>query len=58
MKTVNLKTDNNQGVGVDQSKFKIETAERKDIKELFDDFDGEYVPIAVDWGQPSGKEVW
>lgn len=32
--------------------------ERKNIKELFADFDGEYQPTVIDWGKPVGKEIW
>lgn len=40
-------------------KIIIEKAEpRKNIKELFADFDGEYVPQEIDWGEPTGEEIW
>lgn len=31
---------------------------RKNIKELFADFDEQYTPIEIDWGKPVGKEIW
>lgn len=31
---------------------------RKTIKELFADYDGEYTPQEVDWGEQAGKEIW
>jgi len=31
---------------------------RKSIQELFVDFEGEYIPIKVDWGTPVGDEIW
>lgn len=31
---------------------------RKNIKELFADFYGEYAPIEVDWGSFVGEEIW
>lgn len=34
------------------------TKHRKNIKELFADFDGEYEPIKVDWGDAVGDEIW
>lgn len=34
------------------------TAARKTIKELFENFDGEYNPQEVDWGEQTGIEVW
>lgn len=33
-------------------------AQRKNIMELFADFDGEYSPVEVDWGEPVGEEIW
>ncbi len=30
----------------------------KTIKELFADYDGEYIPQEIDWGEQTGKEVW
>ena len=40
-------------------KIIIEKAEsRKNIKELFADYHGEYTPIEIDWGEPVGEEVW
>ncbi len=37
---------------------KVVHKERKNIKELFANFDGEYTPQNVDWGEPVGDEVW
>lgn len=31
---------------------------RKTIKELFEEFDGEYKEKEIDWGKPVGNEVW
>lgn len=46
-------------LSVDKGRIIIEKAEpRKNITELFADFDGEYVPIEVDWGEPAGEEIW
>ena len=33
-------------------------AKRKNIKELFADFDGTYSPVESDWGDPVGDELW
>ena len=30
---------------------------RKTIKELFNGFHGNYIPIEIDWGNPVGKEI-
>lgn len=31
---------------------------RKSIVELFDEYDGEYKPEEIDWGETKGKEIW
>ena len=33
-------------------------AAHKTIKELFADYNGEYDPQEIDWGEQAGKEVW
>ncbi len=44
---------------VDNGKLVIEKANnRKNIKELFEDFEGKYEPIEMDWGKPVGEEIW
>lgn len=46
-------------VKTEQDKLIIEKVEkRKNIMELFADFDGEYVPVEMNWGDPVGEEVW
>ena len=32
--------------------------ERKNIKELFENYKEEYEPIEIDWGEPEGEEIW
>ena len=34
------------------------TKKRKNIKELFKDYNEEYEPIEIDWGEPVGEEIW
>ena len=31
---------------------------RKTIEELFEGYEGDYVPTEIDWGEPVGNEVW
>lgn len=31
---------------------------RKNIIELFENYDGDYKPSEIDWGEPVGNEVW
>lgn len=46
-------------LSADKDRIIIEKAEpKKNIMELFADFDGEYVPVELDWGEPVGAEVW
>ena len=37
---------------------KAKDKKRKNIKELFADYKGEYEPEKIDWGEPEGKEIW
>ena len=32
--------------------------EGKNIKELFENYNEEYEPINIDWGEPKGEEIW
>lgn len=48
-------------IEVKNDKIVIEKAKenkRKNIKELFADFDGEYEKMEIDWGKPEGEEIW
>lgn len=37
---------------------KAEDKKRKNIKELFEDYDEEFEPENIDWGKPQGEEIW
>ncbi len=45
---------------VDNEKIIMEKAKkkRKNIKELFVDYKGEYEPIEIEWGEAKGEEIW
>ena len=45
---------------VDNEKIIMEKAKktRKNIKELFADYYGEYEPIEKEWGDVKGEEIW
>ena len=45
---------------VDNEKIIMEKAKkkRKNIKELFADYEGEYEPIEIEWGEAKGEEIW
>ena len=59
--TVNWKENEEIVILVEDDKIIIEKAEnakRKNIKELFEGFEGKYEPIEMDWGSPKGEEIW
>ena len=40
-------------------KIIIEKANRrKNIQELFNEYNEEYTPVNIDWGEPEGEEIW
>ena len=54
-------SDNEQiMIVVDDGKLIIEKAKnkRKNIKELFANYEGDYKPTKIDWGEPEGEEIW
>ena len=58
--TVKWKENEQIVIVVDNDKLIIEKAKnkRKNIKELFADYKGEYEPTEIDWGNPEGKKIW
>ncbi len=58
--TVNWAEDEQIIIIVDNGKLIIEKAKskRKNIKELFADYQENYVPAEIDWGNPEGEEIW
>lgn len=53
--------DETVDISIEDGKIIIERfcrTERKNIKELFEGFKGKYEPSEIDWGEPSGREVW
>lgn len=41
-----------------ENKGNIVEGKRKNIKELFKDYKGEYKKLEINWGKPEGKEIW
>lgn len=39
-------------------KSKKELRQYQSIQELFAEYNGEYQPIKMNWGEPQGEEVW
>ena len=37
---------------------KAKEHKRKNIKELFKDYKGDYETTEIDWGEPKGEEIW
>ncbi|MDE7122418.1 MAG: AbrB/MazE/SpoVT family DNA-binding domain-containing protein [Oscillospiraceae bacterium] len=33
-------------------------AKRRSIQELFANYQGDYQPSEIDWGEPEGNEIW
>ena len=61
LETVNWNEDEKIVILVEDNKLIIEKAKdkrRKNIKELFENYEGEYEPIEIDWGTPEGEEIW
>ena len=59
LETVKWADDEQIMIVVDNDKLIIEKAKnkRKNIKELFADYKGDYEPIDIDWGNPEGDEI-
>ena len=48
-------------ISIENGKIIIERtlpSRKKNIKELFEGFNGKYESAELDWGEPSGREVW
>lgn len=53
--------DETVDISVEGGKIVIERialSQKKNIKELFEGFEGKYEPSEFDWGETSGREVW
>jgi len=56
---IHWKENESLEIRTESDKIIIErTTRRKNIKELFADYHGEYTPVKIDWGNPRGKEIW
>ncbi len=58
-----LKWHNNEAITIKAENEKIiieklKQDKRKNINELFADFDGQYTATEIDWGKAVGKEIW
>ncbi len=47
-------------IDVDNDKLIIKKAKskRKNIKELFENYNEKYEPVDINWGKPVGEEIW
>ena len=45
-------------IAVDNGKLIMEKAKRKNIKELFENYNEDYKSTEIDWGEPKGEEIW
>ena len=61
LETVKWKEDECVEIFIENNKIVIEKLEdknRKNIKQLFENYKGEYEPIDIDWGKTEGNEIW
>lgn len=59
--SINWSENEEVSINIEEDKLVIENAKtqnRKNIKELFKDYKGEYKPEEIDWGEPEGEEIW
>lgn len=59
--SVNWSENEQITIKVDNGKLIIEKTKdrkRKNIKELFKNYKGNYEPEKIDWGEPKGEEIW
>ena len=59
--TINWSENEKIVILVQDDKLIIEKAadkKQKNIKELFENYEGEYEPIKMDWGDPEAEVIW
>lgn len=59
--SVNWSENEQITIKVDNGKLIIEKTKdrkRKNIKDLFKNYKGNYEPEKIDWGEPKGEEIW
>lgn len=57
----NLNWKENEPLSIDIKDGKLiieKKTERKNIKDLFKDFKDVYEPENIEWGKPTGEEIW
>ena len=58
---VNWSENEQIAINVEDGKLimeKIKEPKRKNIKELFKNYKGDYEPIEIDWGETKGEGIW
>ena len=59
--SVNWSENEKIQIMIENGKLILEKAKdnkRKNIKELFKDYKGDYKSEEIDWGEPQGDEIW
>ena len=58
--TVDWKENEKITIFIDNGKIVMEKAKlkRKNIKQLFENYNEKYEPTEIDWGEPKGEEIW
>ncbi|MCD8214903.1 MAG: hypothetical protein LUC97_04575 [Clostridiales bacterium] len=52
------KSDNFSSLSEADRQKRYKDPKRKNIKKLFENYDGAYEASEIDWGEPTGKEFW
>lgn len=59
LKAINWKANEELSIYTENDKIIIEPAKkRKNIVELFENYDGEYKPVEMEWKDQVGEEIW
>lgn len=61
LENIDWKDNESLKIKIEKGKLIIEKEEknkRKNIKELFAEFDGQYDNPNIEWGEPTGEEIW
>ena len=58
MKELNIKTGDVLSLIQEDDKIIIRKIKKKTLKEMFEEYKGDYRPTELDWGKPVGREIW
>lgn len=59
LKELGIKTEDILSLVQEDNKIVISKIDKnKTLKELFDEYKGDFKPMEYDWGAPVGREIW